>query len=124
MTNDIESAIIIYRKGQQRAEPKVLKGGYTMKKAITYYVTFYQGTAYYEPAEGGYYYEGREGEYTYACKSLKRARRLIRQLAREHGYTIYTPNRCGRRGDRVGDTEMFLIETRVYSHDEGRRNYE
>ena len=35
MTNDIESAIIIYRKGQQRAEPKVLKGGYTMNEMIT-----------------------------------------------------------------------------------------
>ena len=35
MTNDIESAIIIYRKGQQRAEPKVLKGGYTMANIIS-----------------------------------------------------------------------------------------
>ena len=27
LTFQIKSAIIIYRKGQQRAEPKVLKGG-------------------------------------------------------------------------------------------------
>lgn len=35
MTFQIESAIIIYRKGQQRAEPKDLKGGYTMNEMIT-----------------------------------------------------------------------------------------
>ena len=41
MTNDIESAIIIYRKGQQRAEPKVLKGGYTMENVISNAFEYY-----------------------------------------------------------------------------------
>ena len=41
MTNDIESAIIIYRKGQQRAEPKALKGGYTMEKVISNAFNYY-----------------------------------------------------------------------------------
>ena len=41
MTFQIESAIIIYRKGQQRAEPKVLKGGYTMENVISNAFEYY-----------------------------------------------------------------------------------
>ena len=47
MTFQIESAIIIYRKGQQRAEPKDLKGDYTMNEnvisaAFDYYTEQYR----------------------------------------------------------------------------------
>lgn len=94
------------------------------RKRVSYYVTMYQGVAFYEPAEGGYYYEGREGVCSYACKSLKKARRILRHIAEEGGFETPTANRCVKHGIYVGDTEEWLIETRQYSHGVGSRGYE
>lgn len=95
-----------------------------MKRKINYYVTMYQGIAFYEPAEGGYYYEGRQGICSYTCKSLKKARRILRHIAEDGGFKMPTANRCVKRGAYIGNTEEWLIETKQYSHDVGRREYE
>lgn len=48
-----------------------------------YYITEYRQYPIYEPAEGGYYYEGTEIVQYTRTTSIKRARKILRQMVLE-----------------------------------------
>lgn len=50
----------------------------------TYYVCAYEQYPIYEPAEGGYYYDGTQIVMYKKTRNLKKARRWLREWAREY----------------------------------------
>ena len=104
---------------------------YGMKKKFRkYYVSLYELYPIYEPAEGGYYYDGCEYKGSlYECKSLKKARWLLKKeisyLQEEYGEdSVYKWGLGVRTQSKyIGDGEIIRIETRKASGESGYKPY-
>ena len=105
------------------------------KKFRKYYVSLYELYPIYEPAEGGYYYDGCEYKGSLpACKTLKKARRLLRKqiqyLQEEYGEDkVYEWGWAGHlwgvrtQSKYIGEGTVIRIETRKASGESGYKPY-
>lgn len=96
-----------------------------------YYVCQYAQYAIYEPAEGGYYYDGAELNYYKKTRNLKKARRWLREWAREYyeyegkltedarEYIDNANNHIYYTTKYIGDGMEWHIETKLGKHEHG-----
>lgn len=87
-----------------------------------YYVSLYEKSAAYEPAEGGYYYDCSEIIESYRVRSLRKARKLLAEYAEEYGLKV-----CGNHAygnyKYIGDGFDVHIETVFGKHNSGIKPY-
>jgi len=96
-----------------------------------YYVCEYEQYPIYEPAEGGYYYTGTELVRHKKTRSLKKARRWLREWARDYyeweeeltegarKYIDNANNHIYYTTKYIGDGMEWHIETAFGKHERG-----
>ena len=82
-----------------------------------YYVCEYNQYPIYEPAEGGYYYDGTELNYYKKTRNLRKARRWLREWARE--YIDNANNHIYYMSKYIGEGVEWHIETAFGKHEHG-----
>lgn len=100
-----------------------------------YYVTEYEQYPIYEPAEGGYYYTGTTLCHHIKTTSLKKARKLLKRLARNffdsegrldnetEDYINSASNHIYLSSNHIGEGMEWHIETRLGKHEHGWHPY-
>ena len=91
------------------------------------YLTHYEEYPIYEPAEGGYYYSGNE-IVEYERMSLRKAKKMIRELFKEiknekDWIISLDKRRAYRKSKYIGEGESYVIERKLGTYKRGYEPY-